>query len=117
MLNTSGEVLARSWRVAQIPNGNSFGCRTCHNASYSSLNSFGTDVLRIVGRGGRDRFWSQTLASKDSDGDGVPNGQELGDEDGDGFSTIESSGGQTQEIPTANQKTLFPQRMRVSRSQ
>ena len=92
MLNTSGEVLARSWRVAQIPNGNSFGCRTCHNASYSSLNSFGTDVLRIVGRGGRDRFWSQTLASKDSDGDGVPNGQELGDEDGDGFSTIESSG-------------------------
>ena len=71
MLNTSSEVLARSWRVAQIPNINSFGCRTLHNASYSSLNSFGTDVLRIVGRGGRDRFWSQTLASKDSDGDGT----------------------------------------------
>ena len=33
----------------------------------------------------------------------VPNGQELGDEDGDGFSTIESSGVTNQEIPTANQ--------------
>lgn len=79
---------ARPWRVEQIPNGNKFGCLSCHNSSYGgSLNSFGLSVESVVGRGSRASFWNSVLASKDSDGDGSSNGEELGDPDGDGKST------------------------------
>ena len=79
---------ARPWRVEQIPNGNKFGCLNCHNSSYGgSLNSFGLSVESVVGRGSRASFWNSVLASKDSDGDGSSNGEELGDPDGDGKST------------------------------
>ena len=84
----SHDLIARSWRVSQIPNGSVNGCRTCHNSSYRSLNSFGLEVRSMVGRGSTATFWTSILASKDSDGDGASNGQELGDEDGDGVSTI-----------------------------
>ena len=79
---------ARPWRVEQIPNGNKFGCLNCHNSSYGgSINSFGLSVESVVGRGSRASFWNSVLASKDSDGDGSSNGEELGDPDGDGKST------------------------------
>ena len=84
----SQDLIARSWRVSQIPNGNVNGCRTCHNSSYRSLNSFGLEVRSMVGRGSTATFWSSILASKDSDDDGASNGQELGDVDGDGVTTI-----------------------------
>ena len=87
----SHDLIARSWRVSQIPNGSVNGCRTCHNSSYRSLNSFGLDVRSVVGRGSTATFWTSILASKDSDGDGTSNGQELGDVDGDGVSTIPRS--------------------------
>ena len=87
----SHDLIARSWRVSQIPNGSVNGCRTCHNSSYRSLNSFGLDVRSVVGRGSTATFWTSILASKDSDGDGASNGQELGDVDGDGVSTIPRS--------------------------
>ena len=87
----SHDLIARSWRVSQIPNGSVNGCRTCHNSSYRSLNSFGLDVRSVVGRGSTATFWTSILASKDSDGDGASNGQELGDLDGDGVSTIPRS--------------------------
>ena len=73
------------------PNGSVNGCRTCHNSSYRSLNSFGLDVRSLIGRGSRATFWTSIIASKDSDGDGASNGQELGDVDGDGVSTIPRS--------------------------
>ena len=46
-----------------------------------------------MGGSGRIGFWSATLAALDSDGDGVTNGQELGDPDGDG--TLDASIGVT----------------------
>ena len=87
----SNDAIARSWRVSQIPNGNVNGCKTCHKASYSSLNIFGLEVRSLVGRGSTATFWTSILAAKDSDGDGASNGQELGDNDGDGVATIPSS--------------------------
>ena len=71
---------ARPWRVEQIPNGNKFGCLNCHNSSYGgSRNSFGLSVESVVGHGSRASFWNSVLATKDSDGDGSSNGEELGD--------------------------------------
>ena len=87
----TNDIVARSWRVSQIPNGNINGCRTCHNSSYRSLNAFGIEVRSLVGRGSTASFWTSILAAKDSDGDGASNGQELGDIDGDGVSTIPRS--------------------------
>ena len=63
----SHDLIARSWRVSQIPNGSVNGCRTCHNSSYRSLNSFGLDVRSVVGRGSTATFWTSILALKDSD--------------------------------------------------
>lgn len=77
---------ARSWRVSQVPNGNSFSCTLCHVRSNGAgpKNSFGDAVNAFVERGSRAGFWSASLAQLDSDGDGFTNGQELGDPDGDG---------------------------------
>ena len=43
------------------------------------------------GRCSTATFWTSILASKDSDGDGASNSQELGDVDSDGVSTIPRS--------------------------
>lgn len=77
---------ARSWRVSQVPNGNSFSCTLCHVRPNGAgpKNAFGDAVGAVVGRASRAEFWSATLAQLDSDGDGFTNGQELGDPDGDG---------------------------------
>ena len=76
---------AHPWRIAQIPNGNRFGCLNCHHSSYGgSRNSFGLLVGTVVGKGSNASFWSGELAAKDSDGDGYSNGEELGDSDGNG---------------------------------
>ena len=77
---------ARSWRVAQIPNGQSLSCLNCHlSRTGGSVNKFGNEVSGIVRSGSSDAFWSAALASKDSDGDGYTNGEELGDTNGDGI--------------------------------
>lgn len=77
---------ARSFRVSMLPNGNALGCASCHIRSSGGgpRTPFGDDVRSIVG-GSRAPFWSETLASMDSDGDGFSNGLELGDPDGDGI--------------------------------
>ncbi|MDP7010123.1 MAG: hypothetical protein QF685_01985 [Verrucomicrobiota bacterium] len=88
LLMTKVKTEAHPWRVAQIPNGNRFGCLNCHQSSYGgSRNSFGLLVGTAVGRGSNAPFWSSVLAAKDSDGDGYSNGEELGDPDGDGKPT------------------------------
>ena len=86
LLPFSMDGLARSWRVSQVPNGNSFSCTLCHVRLNGSgpKNVFGDAVNAVVGRGSRAEFWSAALAQLDSDGDGFSNGQELGDPDGDG---------------------------------
>jgi cytochrome c peroxidase len=66
--------------VKDIPNGGKNKCSTCHMAgqmpSKTTLNTFGMEY--------RDngKIWNAAIAQKDSDGDGVSNGKELGDPDG-----------------------------------
>ena len=74
--------LARSTRVAQIPNGAVAGCSTCHvEADYSMRNAFGQDVestLEGTPLESADVAW-MSVCSLDSDNDGESNGAELGD--------------------------------------
>ena len=78
---------ARPHRVDQVPNGQVFGCATCHVTTVGgdARNPFGQTVeaefLSSVDESG-DALWSPNLADRDSDGDGFTNGQELGDPDG-----------------------------------
>ncbi len=85
---------ARPARVDQLPNGRALGCAACHvnPGGGGTLTPFGSAInsnyLVPSGRAGVVQ-WNAMLAMLDSDGDGVSNGQELGDPDGDG--TVDSS--------------------------
>lgn len=84
-----GQADARPARVGQLPNGSALGCASCHvnPGGGGTLTPFGRDInnnyLTQPGRSGQV-VWNAMLAMLDSDGDGVSNGQELGDPDGDG---------------------------------
>ncbi len=84
-----GQADARPFRVSQLPNGSMIGCASCHvnPGGGGTLTSFGSAInsnyLTQPGRSGQV-VWNAMLAMLDSDGDGVSNGQELGDPDGDG---------------------------------
>ena len=84
-----GQADARPFRVSQLPNGSVIGCASCHvnPSGGGTLTAFGRDInnnyLVPSGRTGVVQ-WNAMLAMLDSDGDGVSNGQELGDPDGDG---------------------------------
>ncbi|MBU1984483.1 T9SS type A sorting domain-containing protein [bacterium] len=73
-------VSARSFRVAQIPNGSVLNCSACHvNAGGGGTrNAFGQLVERSFLVGDNVQ-WSPLLAGLDADGDGVSNGVELQD--------------------------------------
>ena len=77
-------LIARDWRVGQIPNGENFSCGNCHinPQGGGARNKFGQAVEARVTPGGNAEFWNSALASQDSDGDGKTNGQELGDPNG-----------------------------------
>jgi len=79
-------VHARGFRVGLIPNGPENNCATCHTSPGGGgpRNPFGEDVVGLVPGAGRDAFWDLEFATEDSDKDGVSNGIELGDIDGDG---------------------------------
>ena len=79
------EIQARSSYVNKIPNGSVNRCANCHirPSGGGPKNDFGLDVEDALVRQGRS-FWTAILASKDSDGDGFTNGEELGDPEGDG---------------------------------
>lgn len=85
-----GQADARPFRVSQLPNGSMIGCASCHvnPAGGGARTPFGNDInnnyLTQPGRSGQV-VWNAMLAMRDSDGDGVSNGQELGDPDGDGM--------------------------------
>ena len=89
-----GQADARPFRVSQLPNGSMIGCASCHvnPGGGGPLTSFGRDInnnyLTQPGRSGNVQ-WNAMLAMLDSDGDGVSNGRELGDPDGDG--TVDAS--------------------------
>ena len=89
VLGWSVESDARNFRVSQLPNGNIKGCANCHvnPGGGGTRNAFGREVqnnfLTASGFAGQV-VWNARLAQLDSDGDGVSNGTELGDPDGDG---------------------------------
>jgi uncharacterized repeat protein (TIGR03803 family) len=66
--------------VSLIPNGSIASCSTCHTSGFG-FNPFGRDFHN------NHRVWNASLASLDSDGDGLTNGQELGDPGGTGTPT------------------------------
>ncbi|MBI1945522.1 MAG: hypothetical protein HYS27_07490 [Deltaproteobacteria bacterium] len=72
--------LAHSGFVANVPNGATSSCQTCHGTGGSStFNDFGTDFrVAIDGGAAAPSIWP-TLATDDADGDGQTNGEELGD--------------------------------------
>ncbi len=84
------EAQARSFRVSRIPNGIAANCANCHvnPSGGGTRTAFGAAVnTAIGGTSANVAFWDATLAALDSDGDGVTNGAELLDPDGDGTPT------------------------------
>jgi hypothetical protein len=95
-LTSSSAALAISSYQFEIPNGDAFSCRTCHESSGGGegWNDFGQDILDAGGAnpganpadqnagfsGSPADYWAQ-VCGNDSDGDGVTNGEELGDPD------------------------------------
>ena len=82
----SGVAHARPFRVDEIPNGNAFGCRNCHNDDNGSTNTpFLADVRSSLAGPGQIQedhvTWGPALCNADSDGDGWSNAIELGDPD------------------------------------
>ncbi|MCH2662019.1 hypothetical protein MK163_16380, partial [bacterium] len=77
----------RPKRVGQIPNGEIHGCANCHvnPAGGGARNDFGRmiedEFLSAAGFSG-NVLWQSDLPFLDADGDGVPNGEELGDPNG-----------------------------------
>lgn len=72
---------ARSFRVAQLPNGNVNGCANCHVSAGGggTRTAFGELVLNSYLDGSGNVLWGSALAAEDSDGDGYSNGHELED--------------------------------------
>jgi hypothetical protein len=76
---------ARGFRGNMMPNTAAVGasCNTCHTSGGGTpRNGFGLAIEALVTPGGTEVFWGPALAALDSDGDGVPNGVELGDPTG-----------------------------------
>jgi hypothetical protein len=78
-LIAAGTASAVPGYVSSIPNGSVNSCCNCHQAcSPPALNAFGNAFAN------NNHAWNAALATKDSDGDGFTNGQELGDPTGSG---------------------------------
>jgi hypothetical protein len=83
----TGALMSTENFMRVLPVYKHYRCALCHTSAdpvvgSAALNSFGTDF--------RDNGykWNATLAAKDSDGDGYPNGVEIGDDNGDGTADI-----------------------------
>jgi hypothetical protein len=82
LIVSAGSAEARWWRNGMVPYSPA-SCNTCHTTGGGTpRNEFGLAVEAVVTANGREVFWGPALAAMDSDGDGVTNGEELGDPDG-----------------------------------
>lgn len=83
LLAIVGDASGTEALMAKLPSSSRFSCLICHTTAApttesNDVNPFGID---FVANGLR---WDVILAGKNSDGDGCPNGFELGDRNGDG---------------------------------
>jgi hypothetical protein len=125
-------VLARPHRPNQVPNGTKISCLTCHAVQNPSpgngpRNPFGQEVefnfLDMPGSEGNVE-WGPDLASIDSDGDGVTNGEELGDPDGlwsigesnPGNSADITNPGDPSSVSAIRVSALFPDEFRLEQN-
>ena len=86
VLFVAGTLMSTEDYMKTLPAYKRYKCLLCHSVSQptsaSQLNSFGLDFQA------NGYVWNRVLALKDSDGDGFPNGVELGDENGDGVPDV-----------------------------
>lgn len=77
---------SREEYMRSLPVYRRFKCLLCHRSptpvSGDDLNGFGSDFRK------NGYAWNNALALRDSDGDGYPNGDEIGDEEGDGIAEV-----------------------------
>ena len=81
----AGTLKSREEYMRSLPVFRHYRCLLCHKSSVpvsADLNSFGSDFKK------NGYSWNNALALKDSDGDGYPNGDEIGDGDGDGTADV-----------------------------
>ena len=83
----SGALLSSETLMNKLPLYERYRCELCHYVptpvtGNADLNDFGKDFQENGSK------WDATLAEKDSDNDGVSNGIELGDDEGDGVPNV-----------------------------
>jgi hypothetical protein len=86
VISAAGTLKSNESYMRSLPVYRRYKCLLCHKSSApvsgQDLNGFGSDFKK------NGYAWDGTLASKDSDGDGYPNGDELGDGNGDGIPDV-----------------------------
>ncbi len=86
ILFAAGTIKSREEYMRSLPVYRHYKCLLCHKSaapvSGQDLNGFGSDFRK------NGYAWNNALAMKDSDGDGYPNGDEIGDENGDGVAEV-----------------------------
>jgi hypothetical protein len=86
VLCIAGTLKSREDYMLSLPVYKHYKCLLCHTVarptSATELNVFGLDFKS------NGHTWNEAIADKDSDGDGFPNGIELGDENGDGIPDV-----------------------------
>ncbi|MEM6926803.1 MAG: hypothetical protein AAF602_07755 [Myxococcota bacterium] len=87
LLSSANPASARPPRVSQVPNGAEFGCALCHvsPSGGTDLDVFGEQVLTmgLNGTGATATVNWPAIVDLDADGDGLTNGEEVDDPDGD----------------------------------
>ncbi len=86
ILFVAGTLKSREEYMRSLPVYRHYKCLICHKSaapvSGQDLNGFGVDFRKS------GYAWNNALAVKDSDGDGYPNGDEIGDANGDGTADV-----------------------------
>lgn len=85
VISAAGTIKSNENYMRSLPVYRRYKCLICHKSSApvsADLNGFGSDFKR------NGYTWNSALAVKDSDGDGYPNGDEIGDGDGDGIADV-----------------------------
>jgi len=83
LLIIGGEATGTEQMMGNLPSSSRFTCLICHTTVAPTTESNDINLFGVDFRANSYR-WDAILAMKNSDGDGCPNGFELGDRDADG---------------------------------